>query len=155
MSIFASRRWSFVGAASSSLNISCAVAVCAGVGTVDSGLTATDVTVAAGASAMNIVTAAAALGYGANWLTGWFVYPGLLFCGACVLSKRLHDRGRSGWWAAVILIALAAVWPYPIGFFDFLFALVVIWAVVELGVMGGEQGANRFGPNPNRTTAAV
>jgi nitroreductase len=28
----------------------------------------------AGASAMNIVTAAAALGYGANWLTGWFAF---------------------------------------------------------------------------------
>jgi nitroreductase len=28
----------------------------------------------AGASAMNIVTAAAALGYGACWLTGWFVF---------------------------------------------------------------------------------
>ena len=27
-----------------------------------------------GASAMNIVTAATALGYGACWLTGWFVY---------------------------------------------------------------------------------
>jgi nitroreductase len=28
----------------------------------------------AGASAMNIVNAATALGYGANWLTGWFAY---------------------------------------------------------------------------------
>ena len=28
----------------------------------------------AGASAMNIVTAATALGYGANWLTGWFAF---------------------------------------------------------------------------------
>jgi len=28
----------------------------------------------AGASAMNIVTAASALGYGANWLTGWFAF---------------------------------------------------------------------------------
>jgi len=28
----------------------------------------------AGASALNIVTAATALGYGANWLTGWFAY---------------------------------------------------------------------------------
>ena len=52
--------------------------------------------------------------------------------------------------AAVILTALVATWPVPIGFFDFLFMLVVIWAVVELGVMGGEQGANRFGPNPLR-----
>jgi nitroreductase len=28
----------------------------------------------AGASAMNMVTAATALGYGANWLTGWFAF---------------------------------------------------------------------------------
>lgn len=28
----------------------------------------------AGASAMNIVTAATAMGYGANWLTGWFAF---------------------------------------------------------------------------------
>jgi nitroreductase len=28
----------------------------------------------AGASAMNIVTAATALGYGANWLSGWFAF---------------------------------------------------------------------------------
>jgi nitroreductase len=28
----------------------------------------------AGASAMSIVNAATALGYGANWLTGWFAY---------------------------------------------------------------------------------
>lgn len=83
-----------------------------------------------------------------TWLTGWFVYPVLLFCGSCVLSKRLHDRGRSGWWALVILMAVIAVWPAPGGFFDFLFALVVIWAAVELGALPGEQGANRYGPNP-------
>jgi len=85
-----------------------------------------------------------------HWLTGWFVYPAVLFCGACVLSKRLHDRGRSGWWAALVLFALAALWPYPHGFFDLFFLLVMIWAVVELGVMRGEQGANRYGPNPGR-----
>jgi uncharacterized membrane protein YhaH (DUF805 family) len=89
-----------------------------------------------------------------HWLTGWFVYPALFYCGACVLSKRLHDRGRSGWIATVILTALVATWPVPIGFFDFLFMLVVIWAVVELGVMGSEQGANRFGPNPLRVATA-
>jgi uncharacterized membrane protein YhaH (DUF805 family) len=85
-----------------------------------------------------------------HWLTGWFVYPALLFCGSCVLSKRLHDRGRSGWWAALILFALVAVWPQPLGFFDFLFSIAIVWAVVELGVMGGEQGFNRYGPNPLR-----
>ena len=84
-------------------------------------------------------------------LTGWLFYPAMLFAAACVLSKRLHDRGRTGWLAAVILLAVIAVWPAPAGLFDFLFALVIIWAVVELGVLSGEQGANRYGPNPLKT----
>ena len=89
-----------------------------------------------------------------HWLTGWFVYPALIYTGACLLSKRLHDRGRSGWWAAPIIVAVIAVWPVPVGFFDFLFCVLLFWAAVELGLMGGEQGANRFGPNPARAPAA-
>ena len=68
--------------------------------------------------------------------------------GACVLSKRLHDRGRSGWWAALVLFALVAVWPTPHGFGAFIFSLILVWAAVELGVMQSEAGANRFGPSP-------
>lgn len=85
-----------------------------------------------------------------HWFTGWFVYPVLVFCAACVLSKRLHDRGRSGWWAALILIAFSSAWPLPRGPFGYLGVLVLLWAAVELGVLSGEQGANRFGPNPAR-----
>jgi len=83
-----------------------------------------------------------------HWLTGWIVYPPLFYCGACVLSKRLHDRGRTGWWAAAILFAIVAVWPHPSSFLDFPFMLLLVWAVVDLGVLPGEQGANRYGPNP-------
>ncbi|HEX6860198.1 MAG TPA: DUF805 domain-containing protein [Caulobacteraceae bacterium] len=90
----------------------------------------------------------AATGPTLRLLTGWLIYAVLLFSGACVLSKRLHDRGRTGWLAAIILLALVAVWPAPRGFFDFLFSIVLIWAVVELGALPGEQGANRYGPNP-------
>ena len=96
----------------------------------------------------------AAFGPALHWLTGWFVYPGLLFCAACVLSKRLHDRGRSGWIAAIIILSLIVVWPIPVGFLDFAFALVIVWAAVELGVMSGEPGANRYGPNPVKTATA-
>jgi uncharacterized membrane protein YhaH (DUF805 family) len=92
-------------------------------------------------------------GYTLHWLTGWLVYPALLFSGACVLSKRLHDRGRSGWWALLILVAVVAVWPQPEHFLDFLFSLVLVWSIVELGVMGGEQGANRYGVNPLKAVA--
>jgi uncharacterized membrane protein YhaH (DUF805 family) len=87
-----------------------------------------------------------------HWITGWFVYPSLFFMGVCVLSKRLHDRGRSGWWAALILASTIAIWPHPAGFLDFVFFLVVAWAFVELAVMPGEQGSNRYGPN---STAVV
>ena len=72
----------------------------------------------------------------------------LTFSSACVLSKRLHDRGRSGWWAALVLLALALVWPEFRGGWAVLATPVMIWAVVELGLMAGEQGANRFGPPP-------
>ena len=87
---------------------------------------------------------------GDNVFTGVFAYPLLFFSGACVLSKRLHDRGKSGWWAALVLAALVAVWPQPVGFLDFLFGVSLIWAAVELGLLGGEEGANRYGPNPLR-----
>jgi uncharacterized membrane protein YhaH (DUF805 family) len=91
----------------------------------------------------------------AQWLTGGLVYIPALFCGVCIVSKRLHDRGRSGWWAALVLTALVALWPHPDGFFGLLFILVAIWAVVELGVMPGEQGANRYGPNPLAEAASA
>ncbi len=92
----------------------------------------------------------ASVGATLHWLTGWFIYPALIYCGACVLSKRLHDRGRSGWWAALVLFAIGAIWPQPNSFFDFPFTLVVIWAVTDLAIMPGETGTNRFGGNPLR-----
>ncbi len=81
-------------------------------------------------------------------LTFWFVYPALLGSASCVLSKRLHDRGRSGWWAALVLFAWVLMWPDERGARSVIAAPVLIWAVVELGVLSGEQGTNRFGASP-------
>lgn len=83
-----------------------------------------------------------------QWITGWLAWPLLVWIGACLLARRLHDRGRNGWIAAVILAALVAVWPQPSGFLDFPFVLVLVWAAVELGVLNGEPGTNRYGPPP-------
>jgi len=108
------------------------------------------------ASAVLVAVAAlyeAWVGATLHWLTGWLVYPALLYAGACVLSKRLHDRGRSGWWAALILFALIAVWPTPHGIGALIFTLILGWAVIELGVMQSEAGANRFGPSPLASAA--
>jgi uncharacterized membrane protein YhaH (DUF805 family) len=112
----------------------------------------------------SLVAAALLLAFGAlyevvpatlHWITGWFVYPALFYPGVCVLSKRLHDRGRSGWWSALILVAIVACWPHPEGFMDFVFFLVLIWAAVELAILPGEQGANRYGLNPLGPLAAA
>lgn len=90
-----------------------------------------------------------------HWVSGVFVYGALFYCGACLLSKRLHDRGKSGWWAALVLFAIVMVWPTPSGVLDFLGVIVLIWATVELAVLPGEQGANRYGPNPQKPPAAA
>ena len=89
----------------------------------------------------------------ARWAIGILVYPFLLFCGVSITAKRLHDRGRSGWWAVIVMAAVVAVWTSQQNYLDFLFSLVLIWAAVELGAMPGEQGANRYGPNPLRPMA--
>lgn len=90
----------------------------------------------------------------ARWVIGILVYPFLIFCGVSITAKRLHDRGRSGWWAAVVLAAVIAVWTLQQSFLDFLFLLVLLWAAIELCAMPGEQGANRYGPNPLRPVSA-
>lgn len=79
-------------------------------------------------------------------ITGWVVYPVLLFCGGSITAKRFHDRGRSGWWAALVLLAIAADWIWPQSYIYILFSLVLMCAAIELCVMPGERGANRFGP---------
>jgi len=84
-----------------------------------------------------------------GWITGLVVYPFLLFCGASVTAKRWHDRGRSGWWALPVLAAVLATWnPWAPGALRFLSSLFLVWAAIELCAMPGEQGLNRFGPNP-------
>jgi uncharacterized membrane protein YhaH (DUF805 family) len=78
----------------------------------------------------------------------------LLFCGAAITSKRLHDRGRTGWWAAIVLLALAAVWNPSHSLLKFPAWMVLAWTAVELGAMPGEQGSNRFGASPHRSVQA-
>jgi len=46
--------------------------------------------------------------------------------------KRCHDRGKSGWWLLLSLIPIAGL----------------IWLIIDLGVMEGDEGPNAYGPNP-------
>ena len=49
-----------------------------------------------------------------------------------VLSRRWHDRGKSGWFSLILLI------PY----------LGAIWVFVELGFLPGDEKSNRYGEKP-------
>ncbi len=79
-----------------------------------------------------------------------------------LLTKRLHDRGKSGWWSIVVVIpqyfyafgdamGLAAI----IGFSNLfhylsgtLYAAATIWMLIELGLLKGVKGANTYGDDP-------
>jgi uncharacterized membrane protein YhaH (DUF805 family) len=49
-----------------------------------------------------------------------------------VAAKRLHDRGRSGWWQVMVFVPVIG-WG---------------WLAVELFILPGSPGANRYGPHP-------
>jgi uncharacterized membrane protein YhaH (DUF805 family) len=94
-----------------------------------------------------------------------FLYPA-----TAVMVKRLNDRNRPAWmaavfWAPSVLSILgqmtgvtasmqqvggqAVMMPTGIGWVINILSLVIgIWALVELGCLGGTRGANQHGPDP-------
>jgi uncharacterized membrane protein YhaH (DUF805 family) len=93
-------------------------------------------------------------------LTIFILYFVLVVSGLAVGAKRLHDRGRSGWWLLVfyLLPSVLSVISDAIGgasgsqAIGGLFSLIPfgiwIWAFVELGCLPGTAGPNKYGPNP-------
>lgn len=85
-----------------------------------------------------------------------FAYPSY-----ALLMKRFQDRDKPGSYAIIIvgLSLLSGVinlfWvgaPMQGGFFGAIVGIVilaiVIWVVVELGILRGTVGANQYGPDP-------
>jgi len=56
----------------------------------------------------------------------------LLLAGVMLHIKRCHDRGKSGWWCLILII------PF----------IGVIWAIIDLGILAGDAGPNRYGAPP-------
>jgi uncharacterized membrane protein YhaH (DUF805 family) len=67
--------------------------------------------------------------------------------------RRLHDRGKTGFW--LILYYGAPLWLCNHAYFDIVgyvslaIALgVFVWTLIDLGVLPGDPGGNKFGPGP-------
>ncbi|MGH7027524.1 DUF805 domain-containing protein [Brevundimonas sp.] len=87
-------------------------------------------------------------------ITGWVVAAALLYSGACVVSQRLHDRGRSGWWSGLILLAFAMAWPRPQAPFDWVALGLLILVAVDLVLLPGQKAFNRYGAPPKTQSGA-
>lgn len=95
-------------------------------------------------------------------LQNWLLFPEtfaivlfvlLLYPLAAVFVKRLHDRGKSGGWFVLILLAFALfsldvsqfepVWQWGIGRFLPLFITMIM--VLDCGAFLGMESANQYG----------
>jgi len=81
-------------------------------------------------------------------LVGWIVAAALLYSAACILSQRLHDRGRSGWWSGPILLVFAMTWPRPQAPFDWVALGLLLVVAVDLALLPGQKAFNRYGAPP-------
>ncbi|MFL5296625.1 MAG: DUF805 domain-containing protein [Phenylobacterium sp.] len=86
-----------------------------------------------------------------------WVPPVASLVGATVLAllqaRRLHDFGRSGWWAVAAMAA-----PIPVALMTYAMAseeeailagtIVTFGLIVLIGAIPGDPGGNRFGPAP-------
>jgi uncharacterized membrane protein YhaH (DUF805 family) len=53
-----------------------------------------------------------------------FLYPSY-----AIATKRWHDRGKSGWWSLIVFVPIIGG----------------LWALIELGFLGGNEGPNEYG----------
>lgn len=88
-----------------------------------------------------------------NLQTAAFILVCLLWPTAAVTIKRLHDRGKSGLWALLMILAwmllagnwamLPGVWQWAVG--RFVPTLILVGMLIDLGAFIGTQDANKYG----------
>lgn len=92
------------------------------------------------------------------------LYVLVVWATLAMLVRRLHDRGRSGWWLVLMmgpvavlgaLAELVSIAEPEAGQGLRLFTLpFYLWVLIDLGCLAGKPDVNRFGP-PIRRPQAV
>ncbi|MDP1913851.1 DUF805 domain-containing protein [Brevundimonas sp.] len=111
---------------------------------------------------------AVAMAGGPRWLSALAFAPMAiaLIASVGVAARRLHDRGRSVGWLIVFALAPLSLsafsiwlsegtafveqgWAAPTALAASLISLILsFWGFVEIGLLRGHPGSNRFGPPP-------
>ena len=108
---------------------------------------------------MTVLTVVALVGNApALWIVFIIAILVLVVSSVAVSIRRLHDRGKSGWWVLVFIFVpglLNGVGsrlddPVPMMILSLAGLAISIWALVELGFLRGTQGDNAYGPDPLR-----
>lgn len=81
--------------------------------------------------------------------------PFALILLVALCTPRLHDIGRSGWWAGGVVIAFLVVefgapaaMAENAGVVKGLYDLLMMSGMIVLGIRRGRTGPNRYGPQP-------
>jgi uncharacterized membrane protein YhaH (DUF805 family) len=98
-------------------------------------------------------------------LIGWVLMIVLLWPALAISERRLHDRGKSGWWLLLfyltpIILGSAKLWltgemgvrgykdPTTVAtIISFASLAITLWGLIEMGVLPGQHGDNKFGPD--------
>jgi uncharacterized membrane protein YhaH (DUF805 family) len=99
-------------------------------------------------------------------LLGWLLALLVIWPSFAIGVKRLHDRGKSGWWLLFFylvpgfldgfnmatnpdMMSNEGMMASPMSLLLSLAAFAItIWMIVELGVLRGTVGDNKYGPDP-------
>jgi uncharacterized membrane protein YhaH (DUF805 family) len=85
-----------------------------------------------GMLALFLVGAVSGFLFGHGGLMPFVIGILILLAGICMHVKRCHDRNKSGWWCLLLLVP--GIGP--------------LWALIDLGLLEGTRGSNRYGPDP-------
>jgi uncharacterized membrane protein YhaH (DUF805 family) len=74
--------------------------------------------------------------------------PYTMFVLVALCTPRLHDFGRSGWWAGGVLIAYIILELASTSELRGLFLILMMLGLILLGIWRGRPGPNKYGPEP-------
>lgn len=78
------------------------------------------------------INLAVAIVLGAESIIATLISLASIIPAVMVYIKRCHDRGKSGWWCLLLFIPLIGL----------------LWVIIDLGILKGDEGDNEYGPDP-------